>query len=103
MPRRTTGRSRTSSTSSSTARHMSDADRRSELARTAGRDFLTPSQTVGPFLSIGLAWDEGPVADPDGVRLGGVVYDGAAEPIGDALVEVWSPAPAAFPRCATDD
>jgi protocatechuate 3,4-dioxygenase, alpha subunit len=63
----------------------------------------TPSQTVGPFLAIGLPWDEGPVADPGGVRIDGVVYDGAGEPIADALIEVWSPEPPAFARCATDD
>ena len=28
----------------------------------------TPSQTVGPFLTIGLPWEQGPVADPHGVR-----------------------------------
>ena len=63
----------------------------------------TPSQTVGPFLSIGLPWPDGPVADPGGVRVHGVVYDGAGEPITDALIETWSPEPAAFARSATDD
>jgi protocatechuate 3,4-dioxygenase, alpha subunit len=63
----------------------------------------TPSQTVGPFLSLGLPWEKGPVADPDGVRVSGTVYDGAGEPIADALVEVWSEEPAAFARCPTDE
>ena len=63
----------------------------------------TPSQTVGPFLSLGLPWDKGPMADRGGVRVSGVVYDGAGEPIGDALVEAWSPEPPAFARCPTDD
>jgi protocatechuate 3,4-dioxygenase alpha subunit len=63
----------------------------------------TPSQTVGPYLAIGLPWAAGPVADPDGVRVSGVVYDGAGEPVPDALVETWCPDPAAFARCATDD
>ena len=63
----------------------------------------TPSQTVGPFLTIGLTWDGGELADPGGLDVGGVVYDGAREPIADALVEVWSPEPAAFARCPTDD
>jgi protocatechuate 3,4-dioxygenase alpha subunit len=63
----------------------------------------TPSQTVGPFLAIGLPWDDGPVADPGGVRIFGQVVDGAGEPIPDALVETWQPEPAAFARCATDD
>jgi protocatechuate 3,4-dioxygenase alpha subunit len=54
---------------------------------------LTPAQTVGPFLSIGLAWDAGPyvvAADaPGAIRLGGHVYDGAGDPVPDALVETW--------------
>jgi protocatechuate 3,4-dioxygenase alpha subunit len=63
----------------------------------------TPSQTVGPFLHIGLPWDDGPVADPDGVRVSGVVHDGAGDPVPDALVETWSADPPAFARCPTDD
>jgi protocatechuate 3,4-dioxygenase alpha subunit len=63
----------------------------------------TPSQTVGPFLAIGLPWDEGPVADPGGIRIAGRVLDGAGEPIPDALVETWHPDPPAFARAATDD
>ena len=63
----------------------------------------TPSQTVGPFLSIGMPWDDGPVADPHGVRISGRVLDGAGEPIPDALVETWHHDPAAFARCPTDE
>jgi protocatechuate 3,4-dioxygenase, alpha subunit len=63
----------------------------------------TPSQTVGPFLAIGLPWEQGPVADPDGVRISGLVLDGAGEPIVDALVETWQEDPPAFARCPTDD
>jgi protocatechuate 3,4-dioxygenase, alpha subunit len=63
----------------------------------------TPSQTVGPFLDLGLPWEEGPVAHPDGVRVSGRVLDGAAEPVRDALVETWYHDPAAFARCPTDD
>jgi protocatechuate 3,4-dioxygenase alpha subunit len=64
---------------------------------------LTPSQTVGPFHSIGLPWERGPVADPGGVRISGRVLDGAGEPVGDALVETWDPASRAFARCPTAD
>ena len=49
----------------------------------------TPSQTVGPYLAIGMPWDEGPVGDPDGVRIFGQVFDGAGAPVPDALVETW--------------
>src|SRR3954467_8236443 len=55
-----------------------------------------PSQTVGPFLAIGLPWEQGPVADPDGVRISGRVLDGAGEPIADALVETGQEGPPAF-------
>ena len=82
---------------------MGDVDRRSELATTEGRKVVTPSQTVGPFLSLGLPWEDGPVADPDGVRISGRVFDGAGEPIGDAIVETWHHDPPAFARCPTDD
>jgi protocatechuate 3,4-dioxygenase alpha subunit len=63
----------------------------------------TPGQTVGPYLSIGLPWEAGPVADPDGVRVEGVVLDGAGDPVPDALVEAWDPVSSAFARCPTDD
>lgn len=82
---------------------MSDVDRRSEPATTAGRNLVTPSQTVGPFLALGLSWADGPVADPDGVRLSGRVLDGAGAPVPDALVETWYHDPPAFARCPTDE
>ena len=54
---------------------------------------LTPSQTVGPFLHIALAWDDGAavVAEdaPGAVWLRGRVYDGAGGPLPDALIETW--------------
>ncbi len=63
----------------------------------------TPSQTVGPYLSLGLPWADGPVAVVDGVRISGRLFDGAGEPIGDAMIETWQPDPPAYARCATDD
>jgi protocatechuate 3,4-dioxygenase, alpha subunit len=63
----------------------------------------TPSQTVGPFLAIGLPWAEGPVADAGGVRIAGRVLDGAGAPVPDALIELWHHDPPAFARSATDD
>jgi protocatechuate 3,4-dioxygenase alpha subunit len=57
----------------------------------------TPSQTVGPFFSIGLPWADGPfvVAEgtPDAFRVVGKVLDGAGEPVPDALIEVWQADP----------
>lgn len=53
----------------------------------------TPSQTVGPFLSIALRWPDGADVVPDGtpgaVWLRGRVIDGEDEPVLDALVETW--------------
>jgi protocatechuate 3,4-dioxygenase, alpha subunit len=54
---------------------------------------LTPSQTVGPFLHIGLPWDDGPDVVPDGtpgsIVLSGRIVDGDGAPVPDALVETW--------------
>lgn len=53
----------------------------------------TPSQTVGPYLSIGLPWDDGPEVVPEGtpgaVVLRGVIRDGNGDPVPDAMIETW--------------
>jgi protocatechuate 3,4-dioxygenase, alpha subunit len=53
----------------------------------------TPSQTVGPYFAIGLPFDVGPFAVPDGtpgaIHIRGTVYDGAGVPIPDFLLETW--------------
>jgi len=53
----------------------------------------TPSQTVGPFFGYALPYPGGPDVrapwQPDAIRLHGVVYDGAGDPIPDAVIEVW--------------
>jgi protocatechuate 3,4-dioxygenase alpha subunit len=58
---------------------------------------LTPSQTAGPFLAIGLPWPDGPFVVPAGtpgaITIGGRVLDGAGEPVPDALIETWQAAP----------
>ncbi len=58
---------------------------------------LTASQTVGPYLAIGLAWQGGEHAvapgTPGSVTITGTVYDGAGQPVPDALVETWQYAP----------
>ncbi|PXY27579.1 protocatechuate 3,4-dioxygenase subunit alpha [Prauserella muralis] len=57
----------------------------------------TPSQTVGPYLSIGLTWEDGPAvvdeATPGAVWIRGVVTDGAGTPVPDALIETWQADP----------
>src|SRR5919199_5273255 len=61
----------------------------------------TPSQTVGPFYSIGLC-RRADNAPGDDVELIGSVYDGGGEPIGDAVVEVWDPVGRQWARSGTD-
>lgn len=88
---------------------------------------ITPSQTIGPFLAIGLPWPDGPFVVPEGtpgaITISGRVTDGADQPLTDALVETWqadadgrfdhegdprgaavtrTPGFRAFGRCATD-
>jgi protocatechuate 3,4-dioxygenase, alpha subunit len=54
---------------------------------------LTPSQTVGPYFSIGMTWEDGPFVVPQGEAgafwIRGRVFDGEGEPIPDALLETW--------------
>mgnify|MGYP002778994561 CR=1 FL=1 len=58
---------------------------------------ITPSATVGPYLAIGLTWDDG--ADvvepgtPGAIWLRGTVLDAAGEAVPDALVETWQADP----------
>jgi protocatechuate 3,4-dioxygenase alpha subunit len=55
---------------------------------------LTPSQTVGPYLTIGLmreivtphAVDP---ASPGAIVVSGLVLDGAGDPVPDGMVEAW--------------
>ena len=53
----------------------------------------TPSQTVGPFLSLGLTWPTGHLVVPEGspgaVRITGVLRDGAGDVVPDGLIETW--------------
>ena len=62
----------------------------------------TPSQTVGPFYSIGLCRRSDEVLDPDGVELTGRLLDGRGDPIGDGMVEVWDAAGESWGRSTTD-
>jgi protocatechuate 3,4-dioxygenase, alpha subunit len=84
----------------------------------------SPGQTVGPFFHFALPYDGDRTlvapGTPGAVLLHGVVYDGKAGPVPDALVEVWQADPngmvvqqpgslrrdgftfTGFGRCATD-
>jgi len=58
---------------------------------------VTPSQTIGPFYGYALPFTMGgdiaPPGHPEAITIHGVVYDGAGQPIPDALLEFWQPAP----------
>jgi protocatechuate 3,4-dioxygenase alpha subunit len=65
---------------------------------------LTPAQTVGPYLSIGLDWGErGRYATgPDlaaTIRVGGRLLDGQGAAVSDGLIETWQVHPRGFARC----
>ncbi|MCW0216036.1 MAG: protocatechuate 3,4-dioxygenase subunit alpha [Pseudonocardia sp.] len=58
---------------------------------------LTPSQTVGPYLSLGLTWPAGPdvvpPGTPDAIRISGVLFDGAGAVVPDGMIETWQADP----------
>jgi protocatechuate 3,4-dioxygenase, alpha subunit len=65
----------------------------------------TPSQTVGPFFGIGLCREPQSEIVPAGsILISGRVFDGAGEPVPDAIVELWQPdnGHTLWGRCGTD-
>jgi protocatechuate 3,4-dioxygenase alpha subunit len=58
----------------------------------------TPSQTIGPFFHDALLDEDRSelVASdhPGAIRIEGAVYDGAGDPVSDAMVEIWQADPA---------
>jgi protocatechuate 3,4-dioxygenase alpha subunit len=52
---------------------------------------------VGPYLSIGLTWDDGadvvPAGTPGAITLDGRLLDGVGEPVPDGLIETWQADP----------
>ncbi len=61
----------------------------------------TPSQTVGPYFSIGLCRRAQNELVGGSIRLSGRVLDGEGAPVDDALVEIWDPT-VGYGRCGTD-
>ncbi len=57
----------------------------------------TPSQTVGPFLSIGMTWERGeyvvPEDVPDSFWIRGRLLDGAGDAVPDGVIETWQADP----------
>ena len=55
---------------------------------------LTPAQTSGPYLSLGLAGSPVTAAlvagdDPRAIRIRGRLLDGNGDPVPDGLIEIW--------------
>jgi protocatechuate 3,4-dioxygenase alpha subunit len=57
----------------------------------------TPSATVGPYLAIGLTWEDGPYAvaegTPGAIWLRGRLFDGNGDLVPDGLIETWQADP----------
>ncbi|WP_157252113.1 protocatechuate 3,4-dioxygenase subunit alpha [Nonomuraea typhae] len=53
----------------------------------------TPSQTVGPFYGYALPFPGGGELAEGGLVVHGQVWDGAGQPVPDALLEVWQAGP----------
>jgi protocatechuate 3,4-dioxygenase alpha subunit len=66
----------------------------------------TPSQTVGPYYTIGLSRlpqnELADARDPAAVRLIGHLLDGQGDPISDGMVEAFDPADRRWGRSRTD-
>ena len=69
---------------------MSEQNLERNLGQSLG---LTPSQTVGPFLYIGLTWERGhlvvPEDAPGAITIHGIVTDGDGAPVPDGVIETW--------------
>lgn len=54
---------------------------------------VTPSQTIGPFFRFGTEWIANenvvPKDTANAITLRGTVYDGAGEPVPDAMIEIF--------------
>ncbi len=69
---------------------------------------VTPSQTAGPFLRIGMMRELLPhelvdAGDPRAIRIRGRVVDGAGDGVPDGGVEIWQANAAGRYRHASDD
>lgn len=57
---------------------------------------ISPSQTIGPFSHEAWRWacaaSDAVAAGPSTISIAGTIFDGAGEPIDDAMIEAWSPA-----------
>ena len=61
----------------------------------------TPSQTVGPYYSIGICRRPEHELSPGGTTITGRLLDGEGQPIPDGVVELWSATARKWGRCGT--
>ncbi|MCS5480243.1 protocatechuate 3,4-dioxygenase subunit alpha [Corynebacterium sp. YIM 101645] len=68
---------------------------------------ITPSQTVGPYVHIGLTLEDSEQLVPAGtegaVEVTCTVIDGNGDPIADAMIEVWQTRPDGTYNTTTDE
>ena len=66
----------------------------------------TPSQTVGPYYTIGLCRrvenELVPPGGPGAIRVTGRLLDGDGQPIGDGMIEAWDAGRGRWGRSSTD-
>jgi len=62
----------------------------------------TPSQTVGPFYSIGLCRRRDDELATNGIALTGQLHDGQGHPIVDGMIEVFDASSGRWGRSGTD-
>jgi protocatechuate 3,4-dioxygenase, alpha subunit len=66
----------------------------------------TPSQTVGPYYTIGLCRrpdnELAAPGEPGSLSVVGQLFDGEGEPIADGMIEVWQAATQRWGRSGTD-
>jgi protocatechuate 3,4-dioxygenase, alpha subunit len=67
------------------------------MAIGTARHVPTPSQTAGPFVSMGTEWDASGLLVPEGTEgalcVEGHVLDGSGQPVTDAMMEFWQADP----------
>jgi protocatechuate 3,4-dioxygenase alpha subunit len=73
------------------------ADNRQDEHRSQAVLGTTPSQTVGPYLAIGLTWEDGAFVAPEGTPgafwIRGRLTDGNGDLVPDGLIETWQADP----------
>ncbi|HVF63952.1 MAG TPA: protocatechuate 3,4-dioxygenase subunit alpha [Casimicrobiaceae bacterium] len=70
--------------------------------------YTTSSQTIGPYLHIGMTWAvnpqfAGPDVEGERIEVSGRIVDGDGKPVTDAMIEIWQANAAGRYAHADDD